>query len=422
LKANFFYSDLNPCGGGERLTLVTMRAVFEMGIDIYLTTLEKPNISRLENAYGKDFVSVLGNLKKINVLRMLDEQNISKELKNEYDIIINTHGDIDPYYSDTLCKNNAITYCHFPSAKFYIENEEKAYLEKQLKINRALTENDIEDTTISKNKKKDNFTEKIYKNNFDKKQYLKWLKETYDKMMQNTTLLTNSEYSRKAIFDTYGIKDCNVLYPPVDVNRFCNSISTQYFNKNKDKREDIILVVSRIDPSKEIEKAIKLAKLLKEKEIGIKMLVAGSLDSYFNDYYLYLKKTIEDNDLFDYVKIEINITFNKLLSFMKKSKIYFHPRPGEHFGISIVEAMCAGLIPIVADKGGQTEFVPKKYQYRTLEQASQIILHSLDASDLERLNISNSVQRFSTSNYIKNFQHVVNKLILKKGHNKGKNI
>ena len=419
MKANFFYSDLNQCGGGERLTLVTMKAVFEMGIDIYLTTLEKPNILRLENAYGKDIASVLGDLKKINVLPMLDEQNINKELKNEYDIIINTHGDIDPYYGDTLCKNNAITYCHFPSAKFYLENEEKSYLEKHLKINRALTENDIEETTLSKNTKKDNITEKSYKNNFDKKRYLRWIKDTYNKMMQNTTLLTNSEYSRKAISDTYGINDCIVLHPPVDVNRFCNSISTQYFYNNRNIREDVILVVSRIDPSKEIEKAVKLAKLLKEKGIEMEMIVAGSLDPYFSDYYLYLKKTIEDNDLIDYIKFEIDITFDKLLSFMKKSKIYFHPRPGEHFGISIVEAMSAGLIPIVSDKGGQTEFVPKKYQYHTLEQALQIISLSLDASDSERLHISNSVQRFSTSNYIKNFQQVVNKLILKKEHNRG---
>ena len=62
MKANFFYSDLNPCGGGEWLTLVTMKAVFEMDIDIYLTTLEKPNILKLENAYGKDIASVLENL------------------------------------------------------------------------------------------------------------------------------------------------------------------------------------------------------------------------------------------------------------------------------------------------------------------------------------------------------------------------
>ncbi len=44
---------------------------------------------------------------------------------------------------------------------------------------------------------------------------------------------------------------------------------------------------------------------------------------------------------------------------MRKSKVYFHPMVGEHFGISIVEAMAAGLVPVVSDVGGPTEFVPK---------------------------------------------------------------
>jgi len=50
LKANFVYSDLNPCGGGERLTLLTMQAVLDMGVDIDLTTLDTPDITKLENA------------------------------------------------------------------------------------------------------------------------------------------------------------------------------------------------------------------------------------------------------------------------------------------------------------------------------------------------------------------------------------
>ena len=38
MKANIIVSDLNPCGGGERLSLVTMKALSEMGIDFDLTT------------------------------------------------------------------------------------------------------------------------------------------------------------------------------------------------------------------------------------------------------------------------------------------------------------------------------------------------------------------------------------------------
>ena len=139
MKANFIFSDLNPCGGGERLTLVTMQAILEMGIDIELTTLEKPNITKLENAYGKVISSIVKNIKKINILQSLDEQNINNVMKEDYDIIINTHGDIVPYYHKSLSKKNAITYCHFPSAKFFIQSEEKAYLEKHLKIARMLS-------------------------------------------------------------------------------------------------------------------------------------------------------------------------------------------------------------------------------------------------------------------------------------------
>jgi hypothetical protein len=39
--------------------------------------------------------------------------------------------------------------------------------------------------------------------------------------------------------------------------------------------------------------------------------------------------------------------------------------------------MDAGLIPVVSDDGGQTEFVPLKYQYHILEQAAQIISMAL---------------------------------------------
>ena len=72
-------------------------------------------------------------------------------------------------------------------------------------------------------------------------------------------------------------------------------------------------------------------------------------------------------------KLEIDASLEKLLSLLKISKIFFHPRSGEHFGMSIVEAMSSGLISIVTDEGGQTEFVPTKYQYHKIEQAVDIV-------------------------------------------------
>jgi alpha-1,2-mannosyltransferase len=400
LKANIIYSDLNPCGGGERLTLVTMQAILEMGIDIELTTLEKPNITKLENAYGKGIASIIKSIKKVNILRLLDEQSINNIMKEGYDIIINTHGDIVPYYNKSFSKKNAITYCHYPSAKFFIQSENKAYLEKHLKIARASSSNSLT-SDLDQHNTQNNIVD------FNKKRYLEWLKDAYDNLMKNSTILTNSDYTRKAIFKTYGIDSAIILNPPVYVDTFRNSALSL---SSSDEREDIILVVSRIDPLKRIENAIMLAKLLKENNIGKGMKIVGSLDYYYDDYYSHLKKMIVDFNLVDYVKLEIDISLDKLLSVMSKSKVYFHPRPGEHFGISIVEAMSAGLVPVVPDVGGQTEFVPSKYQFHTLEQAAQIMSSAFNIPDSERILISNSVNRFSASNYIRGFQQVINKL------------
>jgi glycosyltransferase involved in cell wall biosynthesis len=67
-------------------------------------------------------------------------------------------------------------------------------------------------------------------------------------------------------------------------------------------------------------------------------------------------------------------SFDRLLGLMNKSKVYFHPLPGEPFGIAIVEAMASGLIPIVPAIGGSSEFVPSEYQYHTIQEAADMIV------------------------------------------------
>ena len=91
---------------------------------------------------------------------------------------------------------------------------------------------------------------------------------------------------------------------------------------------------------------------------------------------------------------------------MRRSKVYLHPLPGEPFGISTVEAMSAGIIPVVPDIGGHTEFVPAKYQFHTFRQGVQAVAAALDAPASERIQISHLTQKYSVANYIKRFQQI----------------
>jgi len=424
MKANFIYSNLNPCGGGERFTLATLHAVVEMGIEVDLTTLEEPDLSKLENAFGKNLTSVTNKIRKINVLQMFDQESIDSNLSNNnYDIIINTHGDIDPYYSPKLSKTNMITYCHYPSAKSFIESEDLNYFDYHLRINRLNPSADMSSSeftvTLSSSigsscaiNNRNN--REPTANNFEKKKrrYMKWVKETYDMMIKNSLLITNSYYSKRAIFRTYGIDDTIVLSPPVAVNQIRDHLGFSLPSKiPREDRCNDILVICRIEPSKRIENAIYLAKLLKERKIDAKMIIAGSRDPFYQQHYENLNRLIADQGLSNNITFKIDSSFDQLIELMGTSKVYFHPREGEHFGISIVEAMSAGMVPVVPKIGGQTEFVPPKNQYDSLEQASQIIGSALTITDEERQKLSDSVTQFSETNYKRQFQLIVSKLI-----------
>jgi glycosyltransferase involved in cell wall biosynthesis len=151
--------------------------------------------------------------------------------------------------------------------------------------------------------------------------------------------------------------------------------------------------------------------LLKQNNIGSGMKIIGNIDyKYDLNYYLSLNQMVIDFDLEDYVTFETDVCLNNLLSIMREAKVYFHPVVGEHFGISIVEAMAAGLVPIVPDVGGPTEFVPKKYHFHTFEKAVEIISTAFNIPYTERVQISNSVSKFSISNYIEGLQKIVNEL------------
>ena len=399
MKVNVIYTDLSPCGGAERLTLVTMYALSQKGVRFDLTTCVQPNIKKLENAYGSKLASIVKKAEKVNILESLEEPTIDSIIqKGNYEITINTNGDTLPYYHCSLLKNNAITYCHFPSAKYHIESEDLEYL-RDIKIAGF---SQIYDKDYSENKVVTNLSPEIQQK---VKKYFEFLMERYHNLMKNTLVLTNSKYTRTAIFKAFNV-DAKILYPPVDTDIFRRAALGSI-----QKRKDMILVISRIAPDKQIENAIEVARIMRDRGIKKVMVIAGNLHHYDRPYYLELKKKIADYDLSEYISLQTNISFGKVIQLMRSAKVYFHPRIDEHFGISIVEAMASGIVPVVSDVGGHTEFVPSKYHFHTLSHAVEVIALAFEATDSERRAISNSTTKFSNANYIKSFHHILSELL-----------
>jgi hypothetical protein len=69
--------------------------------------------------------------------------------------------------------------------------------------------------------------------------------------------------------------------------------------------------------------------------------------------------------------------------------------------------MSSGIIPVVPDIGGHTEFVPARYQFHTYGEGVQAVTAALAAPASERIKLSHSTQKYSVTNYVNKFQQIL---------------
>lgn len=413
MNAKVVHDNLNAGGGSEYLSICTIDALNKMGFQVDLVTFKTPEIEELRRDFGISGLPIrnvqltdLFDLLQLDISKQRGHPNSQSEAQRQdnrddewYELVINTHGDLLPYYNYTSnelnktesLSKNIVTYCHFPIVPHFIKNER--YLEVLIEW---------------ADSKWDKRNENLFK-----EYALPRAKEMYSRMMQETTILTNSHFSRNAIEQIYkGVKPI-VIYPPVDVDKFHDAFSQE------GRRDNAILVLSRFSPDKEIENAIKIAGILKSRKIIFKMTLAGNISKENEKYLDSLKRMTEDSRLQDNVHFEVDASFPRLLELMKESKVLLHPLAGEPFGIAIVEAMSAGLIPVVPNIGGNTEFVPREYQFHSFDDAADIIAkRALLVPDhsQERSAIANIASRFSINNYQKNLRNIIETSLLPGKH------
>lgn len=139
--------------------------------------------------------------------------------------------------------------------------------------------------------------------------------------------------------------------------------------KTKKSKEKIILTVGRFFPAPHSKKHDILVhafqKLSKDIGSGWKFVIIGGLTELGgNDVYQNLKKLAGNLP----VEILTNISYSQLSSFYMRATLYWHAtgygedlnlhsERAEHFGITTLEAMSYGTIPLVFDGGGQKDIV-----------------------------------------------------------------
>lgn len=207
------------------------------------------------------------------------------------------------------------------------------------------------------------------------------------KIRKVTGFFCNSEYTKTFINEKFGLKT-TVLYPPVELKP-----------KNL-KKENIILHVGRfrirnvkIGDYKKQSLMIKVFKeMVKEGLKNWKFVLAVSVKPENRKDMDELVKSCKGYP----VEFLINKSNDQLWEIYSKAKIYWHasgfgedlkknPEFAEHFGISTVEAMGGGVVPVVINAGGQREIVKDGQDGYLWDTTSELKKYTLKLTEDELL-------------------------------------
>jgi glycosyltransferase involved in cell wall biosynthesis len=181
------------------------------------------------------------------------------------------------------------------------------------------------------------------------------------KLKRVSKIFCNSYFTKSYIDKLLGL-DSLVIYPPVDVE------------KKNVKKENIILHVGRfrvvdktngaMDYKKQNFMVAAFKEMARDGIKGWKFILAVSV----NEEELAEFENLKNKASGAPIEFIVNKSNEELWNYYSKSKIYWHasgfgenletnPEFAEHFGISTVEAMGAGAVPVVFAAGGQKEII-----------------------------------------------------------------
>lgn len=225
-------------------------------------------------------------------------------------------------------------------------------------------------------------------------------------------IIYNSHFTQKHSENNWPLKS-QVIYPPVDVDKIKPLKKKKYilsvgrfFGFLKDKKHQLLIKSFR-----------NLQEDVRAKDWSLHLV--GSASEGDKNYLEDLKKEAGGLDINFYP----NLSYDELVKLYGLSSIYWHaagygeddPTKMEHFGISTVEAMAAGCVPVVIGKGGQKEIVEdgeSGYLWQTEDELSNLTLRLITDANIFKKTSRQAIKRaknFSKEKFERQILSLINK-------------
>jgi glycosyltransferase involved in cell wall biosynthesis len=330
-----FCPTLNVYGGGEYVAIAIANTLAYHNHNVVLFSSGKVDPEAIRNYFGETLHPKIKTIQQTTYFTPRGLGDFYQTIFHSY-IAKSKCGAFIDVFSNCVYPWTQISYIHFPYLNRYAFATTFPYLNHP-RINQAGTSPYV----------------LLEKNLID-----------YNKRL----VLANSHYTAVEI-QKYSNKRVNVLYPP-----FSEFIRTKGKETRKNTSENLVVTVSRLDANKQLERIPQVAAQTPD---DVHFAVVGRLCSKFT--LTNLEALTKKMGVTDKVKFYPNASSALKLDLLRRAKLYLHTMEGEHFGISIVEAMAMGCLPIVHNSGGMREFVPAQYRYTSLNEAAEKVTAEIAA-------------------------------------------
>jgi glycosyltransferase involved in cell wall biosynthesis len=232
------------------------------------------------------------------------------------------------------------------------------------------------------------------------------------KLFRINKIICNSNFTKSFIDKEYGVNS-TVIYPPVNVEVI----------KPK-RKENIILFVGRFSQILQDKgQDILIIAFRKMYDSGLKdwkLVLAGGIEVGVGDYIEKLRKMASGYP----IEIIESPDFKTLKDLYGKAKIFWsasgfgvnenkNPERIEHFGITVVEAMAGGAIPVIYDSGGHKEIVTDGINGFLWKKENELIRSSKDIINdkISYVKIKNEAVDISKKYNYEKFENEITQLL-----------
>lgn len=224
--------------------------------------------------------------------------------------------------------------------------------------------------------------------------------------------VVNSKFTKKYIDAEFGVNS-TVIYPPIETKAYKSGTKTnsilfvsRFSNLTQQKGHKVL-----IDAFIKIYPQAKDWKLILAGGVGV-----GTHESEIEE----LKQLSQGKP----IEIRTNPSYEQLKELYSTASIYCspsgygidedkEPTRVEHFGITVVEAMASGCVPVIFNAGGHKEIVDDQidgYLWNTLPELETTLLNLIsDGSKLSQMALASQRKSamFDTDNFNRQFEKLI---------------